>query len=136
MMDNCDYEACFGNPLPPTEEHEMPSSSLMRGPDVIQQKQQDAPPVPHYDLDDDDAEASSNYMYGNDYALHEMPVYDTDDGMYHEVDLQHAEIRPTSSYADTQLILIANKPPVVDEQHDDEMPPKKSCLSSLCFRFL
>lgn len=127
MMDNYEYEECFG------------------GLKV-------AAPRSWYQDHSDDTEATSNMkLRGNDHdTLSEVPVYDTDDGVYHEVDLDDDDtemdstLLPTDSTTDPQLILIQNKSvrktkqrkaATHDSDEDSERPPG-SCWSSLCFRFL
>lgn len=89
--------------------------------------------------EEDDLEASSNFVVGHDYSMYDLPVYDIDDGHYTDVDLDN-DATPSapgliSSSTDPQLIVIANNENE-EQQDDDDDKPRKSCLSCLCVRFL
>ena len=90
--------------------------------------------------------SSSNHF---DKDMYDLPVYDTDDGLYTDVDLndddddQHSQ---EDAGIDAQLILInpsaaaaaksktKSHHEAYHDDDDDDRPP--SCLSRLCVRFL
>ena len=77
---------------------------------------------------------SNNYHMGQDFSIDDLPVYDTDDGAYTEIDL-HADSTQVSSKSDPQLILIQSQKSE-DEVDEGESNKRTSCLSRLCVRFL
>ena len=96
-----------------------------------------------HDWQEDDREASTNFVVGRDYSMYDLPVYDTDDGHYTDIDLTEDDdddqpILPglISSSTDPQLIIIANEKKEHEEDDEDDKPRKTTCLSRLCVRFL
>ena len=165
MMDDNDYEAYFGAPartddsiaasmhittktsfLQSGQEHtarkdirngylekQRGATSKAAGwnvaPQLVQPKIQ-----PYRTTEAVDQEVSSNYT--------DMPVYDTDDGGYTDVDLDAdistiQQVVASSNKSDPQVIIIQSRK-TSDEEEDTESDKRyhRSCLSRLCVRFL
>lgn len=166
MLDDNDYEAYFGSHVPTDDSvgslYTSRKTLLQRGPSErpadtstfsfsLQRIPSDASSIAGWTVTSQliqpkikqyrqhpDLEESSNFMtIGTDYSIYNLPVYDTDDGAYCEIDLDAETTTKISSASDPQLILIKDQA----KEHDEEETTssdrsKRNCLSRLCLRFL